>query len=230
MPQRGHVMSSLPKTNTFRLALEIAIFVAVVVADAFGLIPITQTIFLLPLIWVMLRLRGERWSAIGFARPDSFRWAIIIGVLAGVLMELFAVYVTTPLISGFFRVEPDYSALKDIRGNLTLLFIFIGLSWTLAAFGEEICFRGFLMKRLAQVFGESRVAWIIALLLSSVLFGWGHTEQGVSGWIQEGLSGLILGILFLSAKRNLVVPIVAHGVSNTLAFVLIYFGRYPGLS
>jgi len=85
------------------------------------------------------------------------------------------------------------------------------------------------MKRLAQVFGESRVGWIVALLLSSVLFGWGHTEQGISGWIQEGLSGLILGILFLSAKRNLVVPIVAHGVSNTLAFVLIYFGRYPGL-
>jgi membrane protease YdiL (CAAX protease family) len=177
----------------------------------------------------MLRLRGERWSLIGFKRPDKFGWSIAVGVLAGVLMELFAVYVTTPLISSFFGVEPDYSELKDIRGNLALLFIFIGLSWTLAAFGEEICFRGFLMKRLAQVFGESRVGWIVALLLSSVLFGWGHTEQGVSGWIQEGLSGLILGILFLTAKCNLVVPIVAHGVSNTLAFILIYLGRYPGV-
>jgi uncharacterized protein len=222
-------MNNLPKTNILRLTIEIAVFVAVVVADAYGLVPITQTIFLLPLIWIMLRLRGERWSEIGFKLPDSFWWFIVVGVLAGVLMELFAVYVTTPLISSFFGVEPDYSELKDIRGNLILLFIFLGLSWTLAAFGEEICFRGFLMKRLAQVFGESRVAWIIALLLSSVLFGWGHTEQGVSGWIQEGLSGLILGILFLCAKRNLVVPIVAHGVSNTLAFILIYFGRYPGL-
>ena len=222
-------MSDLPKPNIFRLVIEIAVFVAVVVADAYGLVPITQTIFLLPLIWIMLRLRGERWSEIGFARPDRLGRSIFVGVLAGVLMELFAVYVTTPLISSFFGIEPNYSELKDIRGNLLLLFIFIGLSWTLAAFGEEICFRGFLMKRLAQVFGESRIAWIVALLLSSILFGWGHTEQGVSGWIQEGLSGLILGILFLSAQRNLVVPIVAHGVSNTLAFVLIYFGRYPGL-
>lgn len=65
-------MSDLPKPNIFRLLLEIAVFVAVVVADAYGLIPITQTIFLLPLIWVMLRLRGERWSEIGFARPDGF--------------------------------------------------------------------------------------------------------------------------------------------------------------
>lgn len=218
-----------PKPSVYSLAFEIAIFVAVVAADAYGLVPITQTIFLLPLVWVMLRLRGEPWSAIGFARPARFGWSIVAGVVAGVLIELFAVYVATPWISTFLGVEPDYSDLKDIRGNLPMLFLFLGLSWTLATFGEEICFRGFLMKRLAQVFGESRVAWVASLLLSSVLFGWGHTEQGVSGWIQEGLSGLWLGILFLSAKRNLVVPIVAHGVSNTLAFVLIYVGRYPGL-
>ena len=221
-------MDNPPRANIFRLALEIAIFVAVVVADAYGLVPITQTIFLLPLIWVMLRLGREPWSSIGLARPPRFGRSIAIGVLAGVLMELFAVYATTPLISRFFGVEPDYSEFKDIRGNLTLLFIFLGLSWTLAAVGEEICFRGFLMKRLAQVFGENRASWIAALLLSSALFGWGHTEQGVSGWIQEGLSGLILGILFLCAKRNLTIPIVAHGISNTVAFVLIYFGRYPG--
>jgi membrane protease YdiL (CAAX protease family) len=85
------------------------------------------------------------------------------------------------------------------------------------------------MKRVAQLLGDGHAAWIAALVLSSVLFGWGHTEQGVSGWIQEGLSGLLLGILFLATKRNLAVPIVAHGISNTLAFVLIYLGRYPGL-
>ncbi len=85
------------------------------------------------------------------------------------------------------------------------------------------------MKRIAQLLGEGRTAWVASLLLSSILFGWGHTEQGVSGWIQEGLSGFLLGVLFLLSKRNLAVPIVAHGVSNTVAFVLIYFGQYPGL-
>jgi hypothetical protein len=52
----------------------------------------------------------------------------------------------------------------------------------------------------------------------------------VSGWIQEGLSGLWLGILFLAMKRNRMAPMVSHGVSNTLAFVLIYFGKYPGMN
>ncbi|MEP7342366.1 MAG: CPBP family intramembrane glutamic endopeptidase, partial [Acidobacteriota bacterium] len=171
------------KTNILRHLLEIAVFVAVVVADSYGLVPLTQTIFLVPLIWIVLRLRRERWSTIGFSRPHNFGRSIAIGVLAGVLMELLAVYVTTPRISAFFGVEPDYSELKDIRGNLALLFVFLGLSWTLAAFGEEICFRGFLMNRLARLFGESRIAWIASLLLSSALFGWGHTEQGISGWV-----------------------------------------------
>lgn len=40
---------------------------------------------------------------------------------------------------------------------------------------------------------------------------------------------IVAGLLFLASGRGLAVPIVAHGVSNTLAFVLIYFGRYPGL-
>ena len=207
----------------------IAAFVGIVIADALGFVPITQTIFLLPLVWISLWLGKAGWSTIGFSLPSHAGRGIVIGVALGVLLELLAVFVTTPAISGLFGVEPDYSDFAEIQGNLTLLLVFLALSWALAAFGEEICFRGFLMKRLAQVFGESRLAWIASLVLASALFGWGHTEQGVSGWVQEGLAGLWLGILFLATGRNLLVPIVAHGVSNTVAFLLIYLGRYPGL-
>ncbi len=221
-------MTQQPKFSTQTLLVQISLFAAIVVADSYGLVPITQTLFLLPLIWLFFRLKNEPWSSIGLALPTHFWRAIGLGVLAGVLMELFAVYVTTPYISAYFGVEPDYSNFKKIYGNLTVLFVFIGLSWTLAAFGEEICFRGFLMKRLAQLFGTGKAAWIISLVLSSIFFGWGHTEQGVAGWIQEALSGFLLGSLFLLSNRNLSVPIIAHGVSNTLAFVLMYFGQYPG--
>jgi membrane protease YdiL (CAAX protease family) len=206
--------------------LEIAAFVAVVMADAMGLVPLTQTIFLLPLVWVSLRLRREDCSTLGFARPRQAWLAIAFGAVAGVLLEGFAMYVTTPWISAQFGVAPDYSQFDQLRGNLPQLLLFLALSWTLAAFGEEICFRGFLMPRVASVLGDGRVAWLASLLLCSALFGWGHTEQGVSGWVQEGLSGLLLGVLYLVTGRNLWVPIVAHGVSNTVAFVLIYSGRY----
>lgn len=165
-------MADPARASVSRLAPEIGLFVVVVVADAYGLVPISQTVVLLPLVWLLLRLRGERWSTIGFAHPDRLGGSIVVGVAAGVLMELLATYVTTPWISAFFGVEPGFSGFKAIRGNLPLLFLFLAVSWTLAAFGEEICFRGFLMKRLAQLFGESRGAWIAALALSSALFGW----------------------------------------------------------
>lgn len=209
--------------------LDIAVFVTVVIADALGLVPISQTIFLLPLIWLLLRLRGERWAAIGWILPPRCAQTLALGVVAGLLMELFAVYISTPAISALFGVQPDYSGFKVIEGSLKMLAIYLLLSWAIAAMGEEICFRGFLMQRLAALFGHSRIAWWISLLLASALFGWGHTEQGIAGWIQEALSGFLLGLLFLYSGKNLLLPIVAHGVSNTLAFVLIYLGRYPGV-
>jgi len=209
--------------------LEIAVFVAIVFADSVGLVPISQTVLLVPFIWVALRLRKEPWSTLGFTLPADTSKFIVLGALAGIFMELLAVYVTTPLISEAFCVEPDYSGLSEIQGNIQLLVLYLVLSWVLAAFGEEICFRGFLMKRIAQVSGDSQAAWLVSLFLASALFGWGHTEQGISGWVQEGFSGLLLGILFLVSRKNLVLPIVAHGVSNSLAFVLIYLGSYPGL-
>lgn len=223
-------MNEKPIPNRARDVLEIGLFAAIVVADAAGWVPITQTIFLFPLIVLMLWLRAERWASIGFSRPSSLPQAILIGSIAGVLMELLAVHVTTPLIFQALGAQPDYSGFKSIEGNLRMLAIFIALSWVIAAFGEELCFRGFLMQRLARVFGGSHAAWIAALVISSALFGWGHTEQGAAGWVQEGLSGLLLGVLYLACRRNLGVPIVAHGMSNTLAFVLIYLGQYPGLT
>lgn len=211
------------------IAAELIAFVGIMIGDARGWIPLTQTVALLPMVALAMWAQRQSWARIGWGLPASWARAIVTGVVAGVAMELLAVWVTTPLISRALGTEPDYSGLSGIRGNLNMLLVFLALSWTLAAFGEEICFRGFLMERLARLFGGSKGAWIVSLVLSSVLFGWGHTEQGAAGWLQEGLSGLLLGALFLAAGSKLVVPIVAHGTSNTLAFVLIYLDRYPGL-
>lgn len=216
------------KRQKIILITEILIFIILVVLDAIGYIPISQTIFIIPFIWLSLKLSGEKFSSIGFSFKDiNIRKSIIIGVFLGLIMEIFAMYVTTPLISNFFKSEPDLTSLQDVQGNITMLLLYIVLSWILAAFGEEICFRGFLMNRISKLFGNTNSAWVISLVLSSILFGWGHTEQGITGWIQEGISGLILGIIFIKSNKNLTIPIITHGVSNTLAIILIYYGNYP---
>ena len=213
---------------SLRLALELAGFAAVIAADAFGLVPLSLTVGLLPAVWLLMRLAREPWAAIGWSRPARLGRTLLLGIAVGLGLELLAVHVTTPWISGLFGVEPDYSDFEFVRGNLAALGVILVLNWLLAAFGEEFCFRGFLMHRLARVFGGGRAAWVLALLLASVVFGWMHSEQRLSGAVQEGLSGLLLGALYLGAGRNLVLPMVAHGMSNSLAFALIYLGRYPG--
>ena len=209
--------------------LELAAVIALVVADLHGLVPLSKVPFLLALGWVSLRLRGRGWKSVGFAWPRSRQRAIAIGIAAGVALELLAVFVTEPLLAALTGSYPTLADFRPLVGNPALLLAALALNWTLAAFGEELAFRGYLMSRIAGLGGGTRGAWIASLLFASAIFGWGHVNQGLTGMLQEGLAGLALGLLYLGSGRLLAVPIIAHGVSNTLALVLIYFGRYPGM-
>ena len=73
------------------------------------------------------------------------------------------------------------------------------------------------MNRVAALLGGKRAAWVVSLLVTTVIFGLCHEAQGLTGIVQEGFAGLLLGLLYLAAGRTLAIPIVAHGVSNTLA-------------
>jgi membrane protease YdiL (CAAX protease family) len=61
----------------------------------------------------------------------------------------------------------------------------------------------------------------------STLFGFAHLYQGVTGVIENAIDGLFLGVLYLSLGRNLWVPIIAHGFSDSINVALIFLGKYP---
>lgn len=209
---------------------EVLLAFAVTVADRFGLVPLSNTPFLFILGWISLRLRGLRWRDVGLVRPPSWLRALAVGSAAGIAMELLALFVTEPLFARLVGRHPDLSDFRPLVGNFGLLLGLLALSWLLAAFGEEMVYRGYLLNRVAGLGQDTRGSWIVSLIVVSAFFGWAHGEsQGLTGMLQEGFAGLLLGLLYLGSGRKLAVPIVAHGVSNTLAFVLIYFGRYPGV-
>ena len=211
-------------------SLEVLFVVAIFLADQAGLIPVTKTPVLLAVAWLSLRLRGLRWHSVGFVRPASWARAIAVGTAAGIAMELLALFVTEPLFARLAGADPGLEEFRPLVGDLGLTLVLILVSWAIAAFGEEAFFRGYLMHRVAALGGGSRAAWVVALVIATAMFGWAHAVgQGLTGALQEGFSGLLLGLLFLASGRTLAVPIIAHGVSNTLAFVLIYFGEYPGV-
>ncbi len=213
-----------------RLAfLEFALIVAVYVADWKHHIFLSKVPYLFLVGWLSLRLRGMRWRNVGFGVYGSWGKTLIVGILAGAGIEVLELFCTQPLLARLTGQMPDLSAFDRTAGNLKWLAISLALTWTLFAFGEELIFRGYLMNRVADLIGRTRVGWAIALVVTSVMFGLSHFGQGITGVSENFIDGMILGALYLKFRRNLAVPIIAHGVTDTVDFLLIFFHRYPGL-
>ena len=174
-------------------------------------------------------MRNLRWRDVGLTRYRSWPVTVALGVALGAALEVFQLLVTQPILVRLIGKQPDLEDFRSLTGNLKMTLLSIALSWTLAAFGEELFWRGYLMNRVADVFGRKETAWIMSLLLVSIAFGLGHGYQGLTGWIEEGLAGLALGLMYLRTGRNLSVPIIAHGVADTIDMVLIFFGKFPGM-
>jgi membrane protease YdiL (CAAX protease family) len=213
-----------------RLAfLEFALIVAVYIADWKHHIFPSKSPYLFLLAWISLRLRGLHWRDIGFKVYRNWGKTFLIGILAGVGIEFVELFGTQPLLARLTGQMPDLSAFNRVAGNVKWLFVSLALTWTLFAFGEELIFRGYLMNRIAGLIGRTLNGWAIALVLASLMFGLSHFRQGITGMSENFIDGLILGALYLKLGCNLAVPIIAHGVTDTVDFLLIFFHRYPGL-
>jgi membrane protease YdiL (CAAX protease family) len=211
------------------VSLEFLIVAALFVADVYHHVFFSKTPYLFVLGWVSLRLRGMRWKDVGFARPRSWRTAFLVGIAAGLCMEALELFVTQPLLARWLGKMPDLSDFADVVGNLKLTLIYLLLVWTVGALGEEIVYRGYLMNRVASFFRGAKAVWIMSLVLVSVVFGCAHLDQGRTGMIENVWNGLLLGLLYLACGRNLAVPVIAHAMGDTLDFLLIYLGKYPGM-
>jgi len=208
---------------------EFAVVAGLFYADVHHHIYVSKTPYLFLLGWASLRLRGMRWKDVGFARPRGWGKAVLAGVVVGVCMEAMELSVTQPLLARWLGKMPDLSDFADMKGDLKIFLIYLVLVWTLGALGEEIVYRGYLMNRVAEVVRETKAAWVLSLILVSVVFGCGHLDQGATGMIENVWNGLLLGALYLACGRNLAVPVIAHAATDTLDFVLIYLGKYPGM-
>jgi membrane protease YdiL (CAAX protease family) len=185
------------------------------------------TIPLLLLGSLSLWLRKSGWREIGLGRPASWRRTILTGV--GIFLPWSALdwWVVIPLVQRITGQSIDLSEFASVRGNLGALLFWVALSWTLAAFGEEMVWRGYLLNRLADLLGRSRAGWVLSLIVMGLLFGWGHNYQGSAGLLLNIYDGLVFGVLYLASGRNLWLAVIEHGLGNTLGFVLVYLGLYP---
>jgi membrane protease YdiL (CAAX protease family) len=215
-----------PANDTPRAALPVILGLVVVVAISFldARVPPLGIPLAVLAIWLFLRWRGEGWASIGFRRPASWPRTILTATGIALAWQLLAVGGILLAKNAAGAEGPDISRFEAIGGNPLVLAQWLTVAWTTAGFGEEIIWRGFVMTRVAWLLGEDRRAWIASLILTSSVFGLLHLYQGMSGVVTTGVTGMLLGALFLLSGRNLWLPILTHGLLNTASFLAIYFG------
>jgi len=216
--------STKPLASRALSALELLFGAFIVIGhNVFHIVP-NEVIVLCLLGLLSVRLRDSGWFAMGFKRPASWRRILLIALLAAAARILLGQFVIEP-VTGFFWPAPTAPELaNEITGNAKVALLALLLVWTFAAFGEEISYRGYLLTRAADIGGRSTTAYWIGIVLVSILFGYGHYYKGPSGMIDSGTAGLILGVAYMLAGRNLWACILTHGFIDTVGVIDAFFG------
>lgn len=208
---------------------ELATFAAIFWADWAGYVPLSKTPFLFVAAWIFMVVRGVTWRSVGLRLPANWSLLLVAGVVAGVGVFLLEFFGTQQLIFRATGQYPDLHEFDGLVGNIELLGILLAANLVLAAFGEEMVWRGYALPRVASVLGGGAASWVVALLFVNAGFGLAHLYQGFPGVIEATIGGVLYGAVYLLAKRNLIVPMAAHFTSNTIDFTLMYLGLYPGV-
>lgn len=185
-----------------------------------------SAIIVIVLIYLLGKLEGETFIERSFVNPDKWGREWVSALVKSCLILIASAYILFPFIDIILDNTPDYSAFKILEGNISLLIIQLIIVWTIVAFGEEIIFRGFLMGRIKKIVGNKRLGQFLNVIISSSIFGFLHSYQGLSGQIFTGLIGVFLAINFIYKEYNLWQNILIHGFIDTIAMILFFYGLY----
>jgi hypothetical protein len=203
--------------------------VEVILAAAAVLLDLVPTLVLLAMAVVSLLVRRQGPGSLGLKRPTHpFRMVAQVFGLSLLWMAL-VLAVTMPVAEHLTGQRRDVSQFALLEGNLGLLLYLLLISWTLAAFGEEFAYRGYVQTRIRDVLPAGRTGLIIAVLLSSLLFGLAHTEQGIVGVVLSAIDAIFFSILRYR-YQTLWAAVLAHGFLNTIGMIAYFIaGPFYGL-
>lgn len=188
---------------------------------AFLATPLLMAVTLLA-IYGFQRLRGETLAEIGLAKPQSWGRAVVIGL--GLTGIVFGVSVGAEWLGSQLGLEHtvrDFMIIRDDFGMF--IFSMTAIAWFAAGFGEEVLFRGFLIRNFSCLFGGSGFAVGVAVLLQAIVFGLLHFNQGPGGVLAVFMIAMVFGVSFLLLKRNLWPLIFAHALYDNIGLAMLYY-------
>ncbi len=183
---------------------------------------------MLIIVWLGLRLRGETWKDFGLTfnsvtLKEGFKvilWSLLVFLLAITGFIIGSIIMAN--ITGIPEESADMSGYAYLKDNLGMLILSLVGVYIVSSFGEEVIYRGFLINRISQMGLDTKKMQWLAVIISSLIFGFVHYEWGAMGIAQTTLMGLALAICYIKLKKRLWILILAHAYMDTILMIQMY--------
>lgn len=200
------------------------VVLTMLIAPVFGFIDRNFVFFFgLGIAFLILWGSNYEWSKFGIGQKINKKTCLKSILITLAFLIGFSI-VIDPILQHYLG-NFDLSSVEDIRGNLAGYIAIMIVMWVFAAFGEEFLFRGYYMKGLAELLGNSNKSWLLSAIITSVYFGISHAYQGLVGVISVFLWSLCLSLIFNKNRNNLLLLVLIHGFSDTIGLTLIYLNK-----
>jgi membrane protease YdiL (CAAX protease family) len=193
---------------------------AIAAAAAVLLDLLIPSLVLLAMAVISLVIRRQGIGSLGLTRFKG--WGLVGKTFAiAVVWSVFQLSATMPIANHVSGETQDLSAFDDLQGNVGMFAALLVAGWLLGAFAEELAYRGYLLTRIREATDNGRVGLAIAVLMSSMLFGVAHSEQGLIGVLIVTIDSIYFSVLRLHYK-TLWASALAHGFNNTIGFTAFF--------
>ena len=149
---------------------------------------------------------GRSLSPLGLALPMGIRTLVGV-VLTAVLLGLLAMQwraISRLEGSGLDRLRRQVVSVAELMPHTEQEYRWFKILSVTAGICEELVFRGFMIWYLAH--------WMpmwLAAIAGGVVFGLAHWYQGTAGVIKTGITGIVMGMLYV-ATGSLLWPAILH--------------------
>ncbi len=178
--------------------------------DNLHTVMILSALFTVLILFLSFHLRHKNPLAEMHIRKISGKNAVL-AVVFGASLQVF-VAVTLSLIPLPQSLVDSFAQNNELLsgGSIAIQFINVAL---LTPVIEELIFRGLVFTRLRRGMRP-----VLALILSTVIFGWAHGH--IISFVYAGLLGIVLALLMKKNNDSVLAPIFCHAGFNGASYLL----------
>jgi membrane protease YdiL (CAAX protease family) len=165
-------------------------------------------------IFLLLRIEGAGWHELGISRTD-WKKHVLRGLLYGLILFVLLNVGLNNVLGGLFPKPAGQVNILMYFNEPQNLVIWLVIGVLGGGVVEELV-RIFILTRFEK--GLRAPGLYAALICSSAIFGVGHLYQGTGTAISTGISGLIMGGIYIRRRSALEVMTI-HAFSDVLAIL-----------